>query len=176
MFEVRNGDLRKLGLLFDRHHRLLYNFFLKLTGSREASEDLVQEVFLRMLKYRHTYKGASQFRTWMFQIARNARYDFQKKQRNEESWDDDLHEFVSTTPGASEKLEREQETRMLHTALARLPEDDREVLVLSRFHGIKYKEIAEILGCLEGTVKAKVHRAIKKLRDVFFELSGEEAS
>jgi len=153
MFDVRNGDLRKLTLLFDRHHKLLYNFFLKLTRSREASEDLVQEVFLRMLKYRHTYKGTSQFRTWMFQIARNARYDFHKKQRNEESWDDDIHEFVSTAPNAGEKLEQER-----------------------RFHGIKYKEIADILGCLEGTVKAKVHRAIKKLRDAYLELSGEEAS
>lgn len=175
MFDVRNGDLRKLALLFDRHHKLLYNFFLKLTGSREASEDLVQEVFLRMLKYRHTYKGTSQFRTWMFQIARNARYDFHKKQRPEDSWDEATHESVGTTPGASEKLEQEQETKILHDALARLPEDDREVLLLSRFHGIKYKEIADILGCLEGTVKAKVHRAIKKLRDLFFELSGEEA-
>ena len=64
--------LRSMGILFERYHALLFNFLLRLTGNRHQSEDLVQEVFVRLLKYRHTYRGESQFTTWMFQIARNA--------------------------------------------------------------------------------------------------------
>ena len=83
MFQVKDGDLARLGILFERHHKILYNFFLRLTGNREASEDLLQEVFLRMLKYRNTYKGSSEFTTWMFQIARNSRADYFRKKKFE---------------------------------------------------------------------------------------------
>lgn len=63
MAQVRDGRVEMLAILFERHHVRLFNFFLRLTASRSASEDLVQEVFLRMLKYRHTYRGDSKFST-----------------------------------------------------------------------------------------------------------------
>jgi RNA polymerase sigma-70 factor (ECF subfamily) len=71
MLKVRDGDLDRLGLLFERYHRCLYRYFYRLTSQRQTSEDLVQEVFERMLKYRHTYTGKGKFLTWMYQIARN---------------------------------------------------------------------------------------------------------
>ena len=75
MGEVRDGDLGRLGELFERHHHRLFNFFLKLTRQRTAAEDLVQEVFVRMLKYRHTYRSDADFTPWMFKdvkrIAKN---------------------------------------------------------------------------------------------------------
>lgn len=175
MFRVRDGDLDKLGILFQRHNRMLYNFFLRMTSSVAASEDLVQEVFFRMLKYRHTYRGDSEFSVWMFRIARNSRADYFSKQKRHAS-DDGLEPDMleSLDAGPSKMVENEQENRLLHAALARLSDEDREVLLLSRFEEVKYKEIANMLGCLEGTVKARVHRAIKRLRDTFFELSGEQ--
>ncbi|NIR48575.1 RNA polymerase sigma factor [candidate division KSB1 bacterium] len=175
MLQVREGDLGKLGVLFERHHKLLYNFFLRLTGNREVSEDLVQDVFFRILKYRHTYQGRSAFTLWMFQIARNARFDHLKKKKKYDAvQDDEIPEHISQDPIPVENLERYQETALLHSALAKLADEDREVLVLSRFQNFKYKEIAELLGCAEGTIKARVHRAIKNLRDVFYKLSGEQ--
>ena len=66
MQRVRDGDAAPLGVLFERYQVPLYNFFLRLTGRTAVSEDLVQEVFLRVLKYRHTYRGQSQFRTWLY--------------------------------------------------------------------------------------------------------------
>lgn len=174
MFQVRDGDLSKLGILFERHHQALYNFFLRLIGNREVSEDLIQDVFLRMLKYRQTYKGSSEFTIWMFRIARNARVDYFRKRKFDPS--DELDTFVSHELTASEHYEKKQESKLLHQALASLPEEDREVLVLSRFQDIKYKDIAQILGCMEGTIKARVHRAVKRLRDNYFQLSGERAS
>src|SRR5437763_8148003 len=83
MFQVRNGVAEMLGVLFDRYQSPLFNFYCKLTGDRTASEDLVQDVFYRILKYRHTYQPGTSFRTWMYQIARNARLDLIRRQRPE---------------------------------------------------------------------------------------------
>jgi RNA polymerase sigma-70 factor, ECF subfamily len=75
MLKVRDGDLGKLSFLFEHYHRALFNFFLRSTGGRDLSEDLVQEVFLRILKYRHTFRPDSQFSAWMYHVARNAQID-----------------------------------------------------------------------------------------------------
>ena len=177
MLQVRDGELDQLGVLFERHHRTLYNFFLQLTRSVTASEDLVQEVFLRMLKYRHTYRGDSEFTIWMFRIARNARADyFRKKSRDSGSHDEADDSLPSNEKNPGERLEAEQDVELIQSALAKIPEQDREVLLLSRYENITYKQIAELLDCQEGTIKARVHRALQKLKDAFFELSGDIAN
>src|ERR1700682_3066506 len=86
MLEVRDGAGETLGVLFDRYQTPLFNFYSKMTGDRILSEDLVQEVFLRILKYRQSYTPGTPFRSWMYQIARNARLDHFRKQRPETSW------------------------------------------------------------------------------------------
>ena len=75
MLQVRNGEVEMLGVLFDRYQAPLFNFYAKMTQDRTVSEDLVQEVFLRILRYRQTYRPGTNFRTWMYQIARNTRLD-----------------------------------------------------------------------------------------------------
>lgn len=173
MRQVRDGDLDKLSILFDRYNTKLYNYFLRMTNSKVFSEDLVQEVFLRMLKYRHTYRGDGKFTSWMFHISRNAHIDYAKKQNREQQFDDIEGELVSQDSSHHEIFEQDQEAKLLRAALARLPIEKREVLVLSRFQNMKYEQIAELQRCRVGTVKARVHRAIKQLRDIYFELSGE---
>lgn len=178
MLAVRDGDVERIGVLFDRHHRMLFNFFLRLTANRGLSEDLVQDVFFRMLKYRQTFQEGTNFTSWMYQIARNAHIDQARKQRlkivpvDESAWDS----VAGTDADPQERLEQAQEVRLLRRALARLPVDKREVLVLSRFQNLKYSEIAEVLGCEEGAVKVRVFRAVRELGQIFFELSGEKAS
>jgi len=162
-------------MLFDRHHRALYNFFLRLTGSREASEDLVQDVFLRMLKYRDSYRPGTLFRSWMYRIARNARLDQGRKHPQPALLADDAAEIESPAPGPQDTLAQRQELALLRAALARLPEEKREVLILSRFQQLSYEEMAELLECTVGAVKVRVHRAIEELRSVFRQLSGEGA-
>ncbi len=176
MLEVGQGEVGKLGLLFERHHVLLYNFFVRLSGNRAASEDLVQEVFLRMLKYRHTYRGDSKFTLWMFRIARNAHADHYRKSKREEPMQESDFNRSSSEPLASENVEYGQNIDLLHEALNKLAIDKREVLVLSRFQGLKYHEIAELLDCTVGTIKLRVHRAIKDLRQIFFMLTQENTA
>lgn len=184
MAEVRQGDLRKLAILFERHNRPLYNFFLHTNGNPDLSEDLVQDVFFRILRYRHTYDEKRSFATWMYQIARNASIDVAHKQKgelqlvtNREDEDDrNVSEPVSQMPGADEALRKRQEVALLRRALERLPDDKREVLVLSRFQNLAYEEIASILGCETGAVKVRVYRATRALGQIYFELAGERAS
>jgi len=168
MAQVRSGVGEMLGPLFERYQVPLFNFYLRLTGNRTISEDLVQEVFFRMLKYRQTYRTETPFRAWMYQIARNARVDYLRRQRPETSWEPEMSPAVLPTDTAQQS----EEAALLHRALMRLPEDKREVLVLSRFQDLKYEEIAQLLGCETGTVKTRVHRALQELREVFHQLRG----
>jgi RNA polymerase sigma factor (sigma-70 family) len=168
MAQVRSGVGEMLGLLFERYQTPLFNFYLKLTGDRGTSEDLVQEVFFRILKYRQSYRVETPFRAWMYQIARNARLDFLRRQRPETSWEPELSPAVAPTDTAQQS----QETALLHRALLRLPEEKREILVLSRFQDLKYEEIAKLLDCETGTVKTRVHRALQELREIFHQLQG----
>jgi RNA polymerase sigma factor (sigma-70 family) len=178
MLAVRDGDVERIGVLFDRHHRMLFNFFLRLTANRGLSEDLVQDVFFRMLKYRQTFQADTSFTAWMYQIARNAHIDQARKRRLEVVPDDEAawDSVASSDADPQERLEQAQEIRLLRQALDRLPLEKREVLVLSRFQNLKYSEIAEVLGCEVGAVKVRVFRAVRELGQIFLELSGEKAS
>jgi RNA polymerase sigma factor (sigma-70 family) len=166
MIEVRNGLGDRLGVLFDRYQLPLFNFYSKMTGDRVVSEDLVQEVFLRILKYRQSYRPGTPFRAWMYQIARNTRLNHVERQRRETTWNLDPAPSVSPPDSA----ERKQEAELLHLALMQMPEEKREVLVLSRFQELKYEEIAQLLGCEIGAVKVRVHRALRELRETFLRL------
>jgi RNA polymerase sigma factor (sigma-70 family) len=177
MQQVRDGDVGKLGILFERHHGMLFSFLLRLTGDRTLSEDLVQEVFVRLLKYRHTYRGESLFTTWMFQIARNLRVDhFRKHRREGDLNEEEATDYASPDPTPGEQVVQNQEARFLKDALTRISPEKREVLLLTRFHNLKHEEIAEILGCSVPSVKARVFRAMQDLRESYFELTGERVS
>ena len=180
MAQVRDGDTGRLAVLFERHHRPLFHYFIRLNGDRNLSEDLVQDVFFRMLRYRRTYKDGHAFTAWMYQIARNARVDHARKRKAEVvSLEDRVNkseEPISLAPGAEEGLRRRQDVTLLRRALARLPLDKREVLILSRYQNLKYEEIANILGCEPNTVKVRVYRAVRALGEIFNELAGEKAS
>jgi RNA polymerase sigma factor (sigma-70 family) len=172
---VRDGEVRQLAFLFERHHLKLYNFYLRMTGERLASEDMVQEVFFRILKYRRTFRGDGEFAAWMYHLARNVQRDLYKKRKMEPADEMQLDNLASEEPHAQEALERRQEKDLLREALRRLPFEKREILILSRYQDLRYEVIGGILGCSEEAVKVRVHRATNELRTVYFELSGEKA-
>ncbi len=173
MILVRDGDVSKLGLLFERHQAKLFNFLVRVTDRRDVGEDLVQEVFFRILKYRHTFRGDAPFTAWMYQLGRNAAADYFRKWKEDPVPHEAMEPHQSPEPTASDMLEHMEKNSLLHLALSRLPVEKREVLVLSRFQGMKYEEISTILNCPVGTVKARVHFALKELRDIYLNLSEE---
>jgi RNA polymerase sigma-70 factor (ECF subfamily) len=171
MLKVKEGDLDRLGLLFERYKRPLFGFFYGLSKNAELSEDLVQNVFFRILKYRHVFRGDGDFRTWMFHIARNVNNDHYRKNKFKkvepvEDWQDRL----GAQDAHATDLQQREEQQLLSMAMDRLPDDRKEILLLSKFQEMKYKEIGELLGCTEGTVKVKVFRALQELKAVYKQL------
>ncbi len=173
MLKVKNGDLDKLGLLFERHHRPLFGFMYRMTGQRELSEDLVQNVFYRILKYRHTYRGEGEFRTWMYHLARNVIHDngrtLKRTIRHEEITEQT--EWVSGEMATDAPMQKKQEMALLKRAMENLHPESREVLILSKYQELKYHEIAQILDITEGAVKVRVHRAVNQLKNAYLELA-----
>jgi RNA polymerase sigma-70 factor (ECF subfamily) len=170
MHAVQGGDFDALGALFERHHRSLFHFLSRTTGDPAAAEDLVQEVFVRVLKYRDTYDADRRFDTWLFRIARNARADHFRKRPPAADPVDEALELPSSDPGPVQQLERRADTQQLARALQRLDDEPRDLLVLARYVGMPYDRIAETLGVEVGAVKVRVHRAMKQLRALFFSL------
>lgn len=169
MLKVKEGDIARMGLLFERYHRELFGFLYHMSSNPDASEDMVQTVFYRMLKYRHTFTGEGEFRTWMYHLARNVLVDLVKQTRRS-AQHHDVQAYADRIGGgtlADESLQKEQEVTQLHEALARLSADHREVLVMSRYQELKYEEIARILNTTEGAVKVRVHRAMNELKKIY---------
>ena len=181
MAEVSAGQVARLAVLFERYHRPLFRYFVSMNSNREQAEDLVQEVFFRMLRYRTSYDPSQSFTAWMYQIARNAGVDQVRKRGSTQvvdidSFVDRRAELVSASPGPEESASRGQDLALLRRAMDQLPEDKREILVLSRFQGMKHEDIADVLGCEVGTVKVRVYRAIRALEQIYFALEKEKAS
>jgi RNA polymerase sigma factor (sigma-70 family) len=180
MAQVGSGEVAKMAVLFERHHRALFRYFVSMNRNRELSEDLVQDVFFRMLRYRASYDPKQPFTAWMYQIARNANVDQAQKRKAEvvgiDEFDERRPEPASDAPGPEEIAAKGQDVALLKRALERLPADKREILVLSRFNDLKYDEIAGILGCEVGTVKVRVFRAMRALEQIYFALAKEKSA
>jgi RNA polymerase sigma-70 factor (ECF subfamily) len=176
MIAVRAGEIRRLGELFERYHRRLYGFFVRLTNQPSVSEDLVQIVFYRILKYRHTYRDEGKFSAWIYHLARKVAADHFRKHASTPAPTDParLIEHPDTGPQPSEQAATAEDVSLLRTALAHLPLVHREVLVLSRLQHLEYKEVARLLDCSVGAVKVRAHRALKELRDLYFKIRKEK--
>lgn len=131
-----------------------------------VSEDLTQDVFLKVIKYRTSYKNGN-FAAWIYTIARNIFSNHYQKTKKERSniIDDDKLEANETHVSES----RQEELDHLQKALLQLSNSDRELIVMHRFQEIRYEQIAQIVGSNENAVKVKVHRALKKLKEVYFQ-------
>ncbi|TAE17532.1 MAG: RNA polymerase sigma factor [Bacteroidetes bacterium] len=168
MLKVVNGQIEQLGLLFERYHVRLYNFYLRQVCDQDLSRDLTQNTFERVLKYKHTYRADMPFKAWFFQIARNVKADHYKKQKEVKSLDDIPYERNLRLSEEDHSIEKNEQLRLLQEALQRLPEDKREILIMSQLEEMEYAQIAEIYQITENLARVRVHRALKALKEVFY--------
>ncbi len=172
MLKVKSGNVAMLGLIYERYKKWLFNFFQQMYYNAEVSEDLVQNVFVRILKYKHTYTEDSKFVTWLFQIARNESYDYYNKQvKNKQQVDlQHLSYRLSNENTIEENIEQSEEIQLLNKAIQQLPYEKKEIITLSKLKELKYKEIGNILGCSEANARIKAHRAMQDLKVTYLSM------
>ncbi len=179
MLAVRAGELSRLGDLFERHHGPLFGFLARLTRDPDGAEDLVQIVFQRILKYRHTYRDEGKFSAWVYHLARRvATVHFNRRNRIPTPADPTTFVDVAddATPAANDHAAQSDELTIMQNALAALPPEQREILILHRFQHLAHDEIGRLLNISAGTAKVRVHRALAALRDHFFKLRQRPAT
>jgi len=161
MQSVRDKDVTKLGILFERHHKSIYHFFYRWFRNGETSEDLTQEVFCRILKYRHSYSSGQPFLAWLFRIAHNVGNDHYRTGPKELPLAEDYDPVSHIDP--HQKVQNSMALQHLEKALNQLEPEKRELVILCRFHNLKYKQIAQIFDCSVAAIKVRLHRALKEL-------------
>jgi RNA polymerase sigma factor (sigma-70 family) len=172
MLKVKNGDIDKMGLLYERYHRQLFRFLFNMTRQKEISEDMVQNIFLRMLKYPEGFMGFGEFKMWMYHIARNTVYDHFRKVKRTPVHSDvkDYEERIEGEQLTDVQIQKDEDLKMLESAMGKLSDENRELLILCRFQELKYNEIAKILNTTEGAIKVRVHRAINQLKSNYLKI------
>jgi RNA polymerase sigma factor (sigma-70 family) len=170
MEAVKNGELQQATLLFERYHKRIFNFLARMTMDRDLAEDLTQNVFLRIIKYRNSYREGNKFQSWIYQVARNVFSDHYQSIKNRFSDFVDVEKVSDHIGGNDDSEEQDEKEKLLHRSMAKLTEEQRELLVLTRFQQMKYEEVAAIMDTTVANIKVKVHRAIVKLRELYFEL------
>jgi RNA polymerase sigma-70 factor (ECF subfamily) len=156
-------------LIVARYKRKVFGIAYKFTGRFEEAEDLTQEIFLKVYKALDTYKKEQDFSWWLISISKNACIDYYrsaKRERKIVSGDiSKLKEFKFEGLSPQGNLEAAERSRILRQRLGELPEDLRFVLILRDLKGLSYKEIADQLGLVEGTVKSRIHRGRAELAE-----------
>jgi RNA polymerase sigma factor (sigma-70 family) len=170
MEAVKRGELQQTSLLFERYNKRIFNFLARMTMDRDLAEDLTQNVFLRIIKYRSSYREGARFQSWIYQVARNVFSDHYQAHKNKFSDFVDVDKISDQMPDSTESESWDEREKLLHRSLAKLGEEQRELLILTRFQQMKYEEVAQIMDTTVANIKVKVHRAIAKLREHYFEL------
>ena len=149
----------------------LYNFALRLTGSREEAEDLLQESYFKAYKYFHQLRDQDKFKEWIFQITANQFKNFLRKKKKENTFyqDDSEHQFnepekVFRNP--DELCYQRDRSVTVQKALEMISPKMRSVLVLFEIEGYSIEEVADTLRISRGTVKSRLHYARRKLREI----------
>jgi RNA polymerase sigma factor (sigma-70 family) len=167
---VRRGDPEGATELFRRYSGPILRYADRLLGSRAEAEEVSQEVFLKLIARVDQYDGRAPVASWLFAIAANACRDRARRAGRRTSVPlEAVAEAAAPDPLADRALLESERRRLVRSALLRLSEEQREALVLARYHELPYAEIARALDISEGAVKTRIFRAMEKLKDVFSE-------
>jgi RNA polymerase sigma-70 factor, ECF subfamily len=176
MVMYQQGEVRAFEVLLGRHRKPVYNFILRFVGDKETAEDLLQETFMRVIKGADAYKRQAKFTTWLYTIARNLCVDQtrRRKHRRHASLDapmdasDDSGSLMDVIAGSEMASDRKSVNKELFAtmqrAIAALSEEQREVFLMREFLDLPFKQIADVVGVPENTVKSRMRYALEKLR------------
>lgn len=167
---IRRGDTSAAGELFERYASAILRFADRLLGNRAAAEEVTQEVFVKVISRAYQYDGRAEVTSWLFAIAANACRDRRRRERRATIVPlETIPEPSQKGDGVEAGLLQREKREAVRRALSGLSEEQREVLVLARYHGLPYAEIASVLGISVGAVKTRVFRAVENLKARFSE-------
>ncbi len=174
MARVAEDDERAFTELVSRFRGRVSNLISRVLNDRESSDDLAQEVFVRVFVHRRNYRLGSKFSTWVFTIAANlAKNEIRRRVRRRnwfsldaltEVFSDSIIQLADPTEGREQVMEREQLQGTVGQAIATVPEKYRLALVLRDIEGLSYEEISDVLGVPGGTVRSRINRARSMLK------------
>lgn len=176
MERFRDGDARAFETLLERHERKIFNFIFRFVRDRELANDLLQETFLRVVKNAKRYSRKAKFTTWLYTIARNQCIDALRRlqHRRHKSLDQPtgkdadgptlLERVAGKSPDGLERTDAHQISARVSAAIDELSEEQREVFVMREIMQLKFKEIADVVGTSENTIKSRMRYALENLR------------
>jgi RNA polymerase sigma-70 factor, ECF subfamily len=177
MLRVRDGDERSFGVLLEKHRNPVIHFVYRMVQDRAISEELSQEVFLRVYRSRETYEPTAKFTTWLFRIATHLALNWLRDGKNERGHqrldapresekDGDMpaREFSDRKPSVEQRMVYEIRLREIRDAIALLPEKQRAAVLMHKYEEMDYSQIASVLECSESAVKSLLFRAYETLR------------
>ncbi len=174
MRSFQNGDCKAFEAIYRKYKRPIHSFLLRQYTSYDNAEELTQEVFLRVIRSARSFRYGSCFATWIFTIARNLAIDSIRKKhhRNCTSLDQKASEsappladrIAHTGPGPERAGAAGRLQKDIAQAISKLPSEQREVFLLREYHGLPFREIANVVNSKEGTVKSRMRYALETLR------------
>lgn len=165
MKAVGQGNIRQAGSIYERYRDKIFTYFRRNGLDASISEDMTQEVFERMIKYRASYNADYAFAPWIYRIASNVRQDhYRQNKLHLHAISDDA---VQLPQEESEVPQQVEDSRRLHAAIQSLPAEQKEILILCKLQKQKYAHVAQMMGTTETNIKTHVHRGIKKLRNYY---------
>ncbi|HKF45665.1 MAG TPA: RNA polymerase sigma factor [Thermoanaerobaculia bacterium] len=167
---IRRGDTSGAAELFERYAPALLRFTDRLLSDRGTAEEVTQEVFVKVISRAHQYDGRAEVSSWLFAIAANACRDRKRRDRRATIVPlEAVPEPAQKGEGVESAIGDRERRDAVRRALSALSEEQREALVLARYHGLPYAEIAEVLGISVGAVKTRIFRAVEALKIRFSE-------
>jgi RNA polymerase sigma-70 factor (ECF subfamily) len=173
MLRVREGDDTSFALLLERHRGPVVHFLYRMVQNQAVSEELAQEVFLRVYRNRATYEPTAKFTTWLFRIATHVALNSirdRKKEKGHESLSEEMldgmeRQVADRQQTVEQEMVHEVKIREVRQAIEALPAKQRAAVLMHKYEGLDYAQIAGVLSCSESAIKSLLFRAYESLRD-----------
>lgn len=177
MLQYANGNTEAFELLYSRHKDGLYRFILRQCQQQSVTEEIFQDVWMKLINARHRYQVSAAFKTYLYQIARNRLIDYfravaRTPTENADTSDVSIEQLQASQSSPERQLELDQDMDSLLTIVEALPEAQREAFLLKEEGGLSVSEIAEVMGCNDETAKSRLRYAVKKIRAEMGEQNG----